>query len=353
MIWCCDSHCVQLHAQEHLPLVVTPMSTTNTVSDHSGADLQTFVARSFFFPTHHIHLMPSGGKDTFTATSASISLAPKLADFIMPQPPLTPHDTVFDPQAAATVSAWHTRSGHVLVKPMVNGQAIGYMLLDTGMFSFAHTSAAYALRKSAEYAVNTSAEYGFHTSAEYAVNTSAEYGSTLLVSVQSVLLLTMFPTALLRILYSREQACQCKARPSVSVALACHGSCTSLQSATQQADTLFMHSAQATVFVWLHPCICVSSNMQAYTLLLLTSRHIFSSLHVMLQLTVINTMLAMDLTCTIGTMMINKAAPPLQVPVALSSSKASLMSWPCHRSGRCMWLAWEGVCCANLGAPGS
>ena len=175
MIGCCDSRCVQLHAQEHLPLVVTPMSTTNTVSDHCDADLQTFVARSFFFPTHHIHLMPSGGKDTFTATSASISLAPKLADFVMPQPPLTPHDTEFDPQAAATVSAWHTRSGHVLVKPKVNGQDIGYMLLDTGMFSFAHTSAAYALRKSAEYAVNTSAEYGFHTSAEYGFHTSAEY----------------------------------------------------------------------------------------------------------------------------------------------------------------------------------
>ena len=203
---------MQWHAQKHLPLVVTPMSTTNTVSHLFDADLQTFVARSFFFPTHHIHLMPSGGKDTFTATSASISLAPKLADFIMPQAPLTPHDTVFDPQAAATVSAWHTRSGHVLVKPKVNGQDIGYMLLDTGMFSFAHTSAAYALRKSTEYAVNTSAEYGFHTSAEYAVNTSAECCSRLLLSMQSVLLLSMFPTALLSILSSREQACQCKAK---------------------------------------------------------------------------------------------------------------------------------------------
>ncbi|DBA75380.1 TPA: hypothetical protein ACH3X1_010646 [Trebouxia sp. C0004] len=87
---------------------------------------------NFFFPTDHIHLTPSGGNSTFTAMSASTSLAPKLSDFVMPEPPLTPQDTKFDPQLPATVPAWHTRSGHVLVQPKLNGQNVGYMMLDTG-----------------------------------------------------------------------------------------------------------------------------------------------------------------------------------------------------------------------------
>ena len=125
--------------------------------------------------------MPSGGQDSFTATSASTSMAPKLADFVMPQSPLTPHDTVFDPQAPATVSAWHTRSGHVLVQAKVNGQDIGYMLLDTGMSYLAHASAEYAANISAEYVVHASAECAVNTSvecdlqAEHASSTSAEY----------------------------------------------------------------------------------------------------------------------------------------------------------------------------------
>lgn len=87
---------------------------------------------NFCFPTEHIHLTPSGGNNTFTATSASTSLAPKLSDFVMPEPPLTPQDTTFNPQLPATVPAWHTRSGHVLVQPKLNGQDVGYMMLDTG-----------------------------------------------------------------------------------------------------------------------------------------------------------------------------------------------------------------------------
>lgn len=50
----------------------------------------------------------------------------------MPEPPLTPLDTKFHPQSPSTIQAWHTRSGHVLVQPKINGQGIGYMMLDTG-----------------------------------------------------------------------------------------------------------------------------------------------------------------------------------------------------------------------------
>lgn len=54
----------------------------------------------------------------------------------MPDPPLTPPDTQFDPRAPPAVQAWHTRSGHVLVLPKIDGKEIGYMMLDTG----SHTS---------------------------------------------------------------------------------------------------------------------------------------------------------------------------------------------------------------------
>ena len=50
----------------------------------------------------------------------------------MPEPPLTPPDTQFDPQVPPDVQAWHTRSGHVLVLPKIDGKEIGYMMLDTG-----------------------------------------------------------------------------------------------------------------------------------------------------------------------------------------------------------------------------
>lgn len=50
----------------------------------------------------------------------------------MPDPPLTPPDTQFDPEVPPSVQAWHTRSGHVLVLPKIDGKEIGYMMLDTG-----------------------------------------------------------------------------------------------------------------------------------------------------------------------------------------------------------------------------
>lgn len=68
----------------------------------------------------------------FTTTAASTSLGPQLSTFVMPEPPLTPPDTHFDPEVPSAVQAWHTRSGHVLVLPRIDGKEIGYMMLDTG-----------------------------------------------------------------------------------------------------------------------------------------------------------------------------------------------------------------------------
>ena len=90
------------------------------------------VACSFFFPSQQHQLTSSGGDNFFTATSVSIQTAPPLSTFVMPQPPLTPSDTHFDPKASPQVKAWHTRSGHVLVKPEIDGKVLGFMMLDTG-----------------------------------------------------------------------------------------------------------------------------------------------------------------------------------------------------------------------------
>jgi hypothetical protein len=38
--------------------------------------------------------------------------------------------------------AWHTRSGHVLVQPRINGAEAGYMILDTGASGFVIERAA-------------------------------------------------------------------------------------------------------------------------------------------------------------------------------------------------------------------
>lgn len=88
---------------------------------------------SFHFPSQHHQLTPSGGNNYFTATSVKLETVPQLSTFAMPQPPLTPPDTHFDPQASRVVQAWHTRSGHVLVQPSINGRSLGYMMLDTGI----------------------------------------------------------------------------------------------------------------------------------------------------------------------------------------------------------------------------
>ena len=90
------------------------------------------LACSFFFPTKHHHLAPSGTYNIFTTTAASTSPAPQLSTFVMPEPPLTPPDTRFDPNVPPDVQAWHTRSGHVLVLPKLDGKEMGYMMLDTG-----------------------------------------------------------------------------------------------------------------------------------------------------------------------------------------------------------------------------
>lgn len=53
--------------------------------------------------------------------------------FLIPPIELTPQDTRFETAQGTTAPAWWTSSGHLMVEPLINGQKLGYMILDTGM----------------------------------------------------------------------------------------------------------------------------------------------------------------------------------------------------------------------------
>ncbi len=55
----------------------------------------------------------------------------------MPQPPLVPADARFLSGVPAATPAWFCPSGHIAVRPTINGQQAGFMMLDTGGLCFA------------------------------------------------------------------------------------------------------------------------------------------------------------------------------------------------------------------------
>ena len=60
--------------------------------------------------------------------------------FEVPEVPLFPPDTSFDPSAGGEFEYVQARSGHIVVKPKINGEAIpGMMILDTGASGFVIT----------------------------------------------------------------------------------------------------------------------------------------------------------------------------------------------------------------------
>lgn len=52
--------------------------------------------------------------------------------FTIPPNQLTPTDTCIEPKIGGHMAAWWTRSGHIVVEPEIDGQRVGYMILDTG-----------------------------------------------------------------------------------------------------------------------------------------------------------------------------------------------------------------------------
>ncbi|GAB4813185.1 hypothetical protein N2152v2_000231 [Parachlorella kessleri] len=60
----------------------------------------------------------------------------------MPQPPLVPADARFLSGVPAATPAWFCPSGHIAVRPTINGQQAGFMMLDTGASGFVIDPAA-------------------------------------------------------------------------------------------------------------------------------------------------------------------------------------------------------------------
>ena len=54
-----------------------------------------------------------------------------LCPFSMPPVQMLPEDTTFDPEHPQA-RCWWTSSGHLLLQPTIDGQQLGWMLLDTG-----------------------------------------------------------------------------------------------------------------------------------------------------------------------------------------------------------------------------
>lgn len=77
--------------------------------------------------------MVSGGHANrlCTVTVKPAHVAP-MASYSMPPSPLRPADTEYNSKEGSHVPAWRTPKGGLVVRPLVNGQFAGYMLLDTG-----------------------------------------------------------------------------------------------------------------------------------------------------------------------------------------------------------------------------
>ena len=52
--------------------------------------------------------------------------------FVLPAMPSMPPGCTWMPDVSSSTPAWYTRSGHMLVRPIIDGVEVGYMILDSG-----------------------------------------------------------------------------------------------------------------------------------------------------------------------------------------------------------------------------
>ncbi|MEW5300335.1 MAG: hypothetical protein WDW36_003272 [Sanguina aurantia] len=98
------------------------------------------------YPSGCLHKADAGGSHTYNTASAVLQPISQLASpFVMPSTPLLPLDTSYDTSLPSDVPVWRSSSGHLLVRPCINGSSShGYMLLDTGASGFVLSHAAAA-----------------------------------------------------------------------------------------------------------------------------------------------------------------------------------------------------------------
>lgn len=96
------------------------------------------------YPKHTVQVASGGGKNEYWAERCEVERGAAMTAgaerFEVPEVPLFPPDTSFDPSAGGEFEYVQARSGHIVVKPKINGEAIpGMMILDTGASGFVIT----------------------------------------------------------------------------------------------------------------------------------------------------------------------------------------------------------------------
>ncbi len=97
------------------------------------------------FPKHTIQVASGGGQNEYWAKDLYLKEAEEesrdpYSVFSVPHVPLFPPDTSFDAEAGKEIDYFKARSGHIVVKPKINGKDIsGMMILDTGASGFVIT----------------------------------------------------------------------------------------------------------------------------------------------------------------------------------------------------------------------
>mmetsp|Transcript_4215 Transcript_4215/g.11372 ORF Transcript_4215/g.11372 Transcript_4215/m.11372 type:complete len:593 (+) Transcript_4215:139-1917(+) len=99
------------------------------------------------YPSELIHQAVAGGRHVYKVQACSTQPEQLPSAFQLPLMPLLPEDTEYDDSIDSAVPVWRSISGHLLVRPLINGKdSGGYMILDTGASGFVITqSAAVAL----------------------------------------------------------------------------------------------------------------------------------------------------------------------------------------------------------------
>jgi len=89
------------------------------------------------FPKESVHVASAGGTHNFVVESSEYA-APNSDALLyrIPVVPPVPHGTSYSTDDAWVVPAWRSASGHVLVKPKIDGKEVGLFILDTGASGF-------------------------------------------------------------------------------------------------------------------------------------------------------------------------------------------------------------------------
>ena len=119
-----------LHPQElHLPVC-------GDMEKWQYQDWESYLA-DVRFPRESVHVASAGGTHNFVVDSSEYA-APGSDALLyrIPVVPPVPHGTSYSTDGAWVVPAWRSASGHVLVKPKIDGKEVGLFILDTGASGF-------------------------------------------------------------------------------------------------------------------------------------------------------------------------------------------------------------------------